>query len=147
MTRRVPREEWTEEASTQFAALARWREAHPTATWDELEAAVEAELRPLRERLLGDLAMASGATAPPARPTCAQCGTAMQSAGTRSRRVHGERDLVVELDRTYLRCPACGAGFFPPRPGTGAAAGEVRAGGASPRDAAGEPAELRGSGG
>ena len=50
----VPQERWLADAAERFAALAAWRQAHPRATWIEIEAAVEAQLGPPRARLLGD---------------------------------------------------------------------------------------------
>lgn len=115
MPRPLPRERWLADAAMRFAALDAWRQAHPTATWSEIEAAIDTELGPLRVQLLGDTAMASAATdLSGTRPVCPQCGERLQAAGTRRRRLRGEQDLAVELERTYARCPACGTGLFPP---------------------------------
>src|SRR5215212_9308552 len=61
MPRRVPEETWVVEATAHFRVIADWRQAHPQATWDELEAAVDAELAALRAKVLQDTALASDA--------------------------------------------------------------------------------------
>ena len=76
--RPLPRERWLAETAERFAALDAWRQAHPQATWCEIEAAVEAQLGPLRARLLGDTAMASDAAELRGeRPACPACGAGL----------------------------------------------------------------------
>ena len=116
MPRPLPRDRWLTEAADRFAALDAWRQAHPRATWAEIEAAVETQLGPLRAALLQDPALASeAADLSGKRPPCPACGESLQAAGRRRRRLRGDQDVPLELDRTYARCPACGAGLFPPR--------------------------------
>ena len=115
MPRPLPRERWLAETAERFAALDAWRQAHPTATWAEIEAAVDAQLGPLRAQVLGETAMASDATAlAGALRVCAQCGHRLQAAGKRRRRLRSEQDEPIDVERTYARCPACGTGLFPP---------------------------------
>lgn len=115
MPRPLPRDRWLDEASQRFAALEAWRQAHPTATWAEIEAAIDGQLGPLRARMLGETAMASdAATLGGERPVCPACGERLQAAGGHPRRLRGEQEIPIELERTYARCPACGAGLFPP---------------------------------
>jgi ribosomal protein S27AE len=115
MPRPLPRDRWLHDATTRFAALDTWRQAHPKATWAEIEAAVDAQLGPLRAQLLGDTAMASdAATLSGERPSCPACGERLTAAGPRRRRLHGEQAVPIDLDRTYARCPTCGSGLFPP---------------------------------
>jgi ribosomal protein S27AE len=116
MPRPVPRKRWLQDAAERFAALAAWRQAHPRATWSEIEAAVDAQLGPLRAQVLGDTAVASDAAdLGGARPVCPACGARLVAAGSRRRRLRGEQGAAIDLERTYARCPACGAGLFPPR--------------------------------
>lgn len=116
MPRPLPRDRWVAEATARFAALDAWRQGHPKATWNEIEAAVDAQLGPLRAQLLGDTAMASAATdLRGERPVCADCGERLAAAGPRRRQLRGEGDIPIAVARTYARCPACGAGLFPPR--------------------------------
>jgi len=115
MPRPLPQERWLAEAADRFAALDAWRQDHPQATWTEIEAAVEAQLGPLRAAMLGETAMASDATdLQGERPVCPTCGERLHAAGSRRRTLRGEQDVALDLERTYARCPACGAGLFPP---------------------------------
>lgn len=115
MVRPVPQDRWVADASDRFAALAAWRQAHPTATWAEIEAAVDAELGPLRAQVLGDTAASSATTdLSGERPRCPDCGRRLQAAGSRQRQLQGEDDLPMVLARSYARCPACGTGLSPP---------------------------------
>ncbi len=116
MPRPLPRDRWLAETAERFAALEAWRQAHPTATWTEIEAAVDAQLGPLRAQILGETAMASAATSLGGpRRVCPQCGQPLQAAGKRRRRLRSEQDEPIDLERSYARCPQCGTGLFPPR--------------------------------
>ncbi len=115
MPRAVPRDRWLTEAADRFAALATWRQAHPRARWGEIEAAVDAQLGPLRAQVLGDTALASDATdLAQARPRCPDCGCRLVRAGSQRRTLRSEGDRSIPLERTYARCPQCGTGLFPP---------------------------------
>jgi len=115
MPRPLPRERWLAETAERFAALDAWRQAHPTATWAEIEAAVDAQLGPLRAQLLGETAMASEATdLDGSWRVCPQCGQRLHAAGTHRRRLRSEQDDPIDLARRYARCPTCGTGLFPP---------------------------------
>ena len=115
MPRPLPRDRWLAEAAARFAALDEWRQAHPHATWTELETAVDAQLGALRAQVLGETALASDATAlGPERPACPECGARLVRAGTHRRTLRSEGDQPVTLERSYARCPACGTGLFPP---------------------------------
>lgn len=116
MPRPLPRDRWLAEAAARFASLDAWRQAHPKATWAEIETAIDAQLGPLRAQVLGDTAMASDATdLRGERPVCPDCGARLTPAGPRRRTLRGEQDVALDLERTYARCPACGSGLFPPR--------------------------------
>lgn len=116
MPRSLPRERWLAEATERFAALDTWRQAHPRATWGEIEAAIDAQLGPLRAQVLGDTAMASDATdLRGERPVCPTCGERLVAAGPRRRRLRSEGETALDLERTYARCPDCATGLFPPR--------------------------------
>lgn len=92
-------------------ALARWRAAHPEATLGEIEAAVDTHLSAWRAALIMETATAG---MPAARPRCPGCGAAMQQVGTRSRTVRTAHEGVLTFTDPAWRCPACGAGLFPP---------------------------------
>lgn len=115
MPRPLPRERWLAEAAERFVALEAWRQTHPTATWTEIEVAIDAQLGPLRAQVLGETAMASDAAELRGeRPRCPECGKALVAGGRHRRRLRGEQDVVLDLDRTYARCPDCRTGVFPP---------------------------------
>ena len=115
MPRPLPRDRWLADAAARFTSLEAWRQAHPTASWAEIEAAIDGELSQLRARMLGETAMSSDATdLTGARACCPDCGAPLQAAGTHVRRLRTEQERGVALERTYGRCPACGAGLFPP---------------------------------
>ena len=109
---------WRDEAEEVFLGMREWRAAHPRATWAEIEAALEERLARLRGRVLRDVAEASpaadcrGATE---RPACPACGTPLRAAGQAQRRLTAGHGAEVVVERTYGRCPRCGAGLFPPR--------------------------------
>lgn len=115
MSHPLPQERWLAEAADRFAALDAWRQAHPHATWTEIETAVDAQLGPLRAAMLGDTAMASAATdLREAGAVCPSCGERLVAAGPRRRTLRGEHAQAITLTRSYARCPACGTGLFPP---------------------------------
>jgi hypothetical protein len=100
------------------AALADWRTAHPQATFAEIEAAVEAQLAPLRAQLIAaalppDPAPATADEA--ARPTCPRCAVGLRDRGRHDRTVVVPGEASLTLRRTYWACPRCGEGLFPPR--------------------------------
>jgi len=117
MSRPVPDAAWPETAADVLSGFRAWREAHPTATLAEIEAALDERLHGLRARLLEDAALASAAadlTASAARPACPACGERMRSDGTEARRLTTVGDRTLTLRRSRARCPACGTGLFPP---------------------------------
>jgi len=96
-----------------LAQVLAWRQAHPQASFAELEAAVEAQLDQLRAQVLEQAVLAPPATAP-ARPTCPACGGALQARGERERRLTVAGGQQVRLRRPYYWCSPCAAGVFPP---------------------------------
>jgi hypothetical protein len=110
---------WAGDAESVWSGLADWRAAHPTATLSEIEAALDERLDRLRARLLADLALASAAADVQAgfgeeRARCERCGVPLQARGQSDRRLLTQGGAAVPLRRTYLACPACGDGSFPP---------------------------------
>ncbi len=106
--------EWQGLSEEVFTGMAEWRAAHPRATMREIEAAVEERLDRLRARLLERAALASAATDLADHPACPGCGGTLRARGKRKRRLTVPGDQVVELERTYAVCAACGSGLFPP---------------------------------
>ena len=92
--------------------LIRWREAHPLATFAEIERELDERLADARAQMLGDLAVKT-----PARKAtgavCPECGKAMRSDGSRTRAIRTRQGRRVRLAREYAICPGCGAGLLP----------------------------------
>ena len=112
---------WDALAAEAFTGMKEWRLQHPTATFVEIEAAVEETLAALRVRMLQDVALASAATRVAdtprvGRPCCPVCGKPLEARGARARQVRVAHGRTVDLVRDYAVCPdpACGAGLFPP---------------------------------
>ena len=116
---RIDASEWRVAAESVWTGMADWRAAHPTATFSEIEAALDERLNQVRARVLADLAMASTAADLQAasaaeRPRCERCGAVLQARGTSERRVVTQGGAEVRLVRSYATCPRCGDGSFPP---------------------------------
>jgi hypothetical protein len=107
---------WHKAGEKVFQAMAAWRQAHPHATFAEIEAAVEDRLGVLRAEVIEDTVATADEprSAGAERPRCAECGHGLEGRGIRERVVTVRGNRLVRLRRHYLGCPACGAGFFPP---------------------------------
>ncbi len=108
---------WETAMGRVSAEMKAWRDAHPTATFREIEEALEGRLAQLRADMLKALASASEATEgrdeAGERVACPQCGAPSYRHGYRTRKLKGQHDAEVELTRRYLTCPGCGHTFFP----------------------------------
>jgi YgiT-type zinc finger domain-containing protein len=91
--------------------LTAWHATHPTATFAELEVAVEEQLRTLRAQLLEDYA---GAGWQEEHPACPRCGTTMVPRRHARRTVIVQGEQAVQVDRSQVVCPSCGETLFPP---------------------------------
>ena len=112
-------ERWAGDAESVWSGMADWRAAHPKATFNEIEAALDERLDRLRARLLGDLALASAAAdlqgaVGEERPRCKQCGRDLQARGLNDRTLLTQGGAEVRLRRSYASCSQCGDGTFPP---------------------------------
>lgn len=121
---------WRGHLEEALSGIEDWRRAHPTATFAELEAAVEERLNWLRARLLEAVALRSGAADLEAssareRPRCPQCGGVLQLRGQQERQLSVQGDPQVHLRRSDATCSVCGSGLFTHGWGTGLAAGRV----------------------
>jgi hypothetical protein len=99
--------------------MADWRAAHPKATFNEIEAALDERLSPVRARVLADLALASaaadaGSESAEDRPRCGRCAGVLQPRATSERTLLTQGGAEVRLRRSYAACPTCGDGTFPP---------------------------------
>jgi hypothetical protein len=120
MSQSPPTPEWQALAEEAFTGMRRWRAEHPTATWAEIEAALDERLAALRGRMLQDAAEASAAAdfrgaSAARRPRCPDCGEPLQAVGQERRTLTTTHDRPLALERTAGRCPRCGGAFFPPR--------------------------------
>jgi hypothetical protein len=101
------------------AELTAWRQQHPTATWQEIEYALDTRLAQVRADLLTDLAHASPAAdwrtaASSDQPVCPDCGSPLHPRGKHPRQLTTHGGQTVTLKRQYGVCPGCGTGLFPP---------------------------------
>ncbi len=87
------------------------RQAHPDATWVEIEAELDRRLDVLRAAVLGEVVTDTPARSIP----CPAYGGRLTGRGRRTRTVLTDGGVDVPLTRTYATCPACGTGLFPPR--------------------------------
>jgi hypothetical protein len=114
---------WEEQGEDIFAAVAQWRAAHPKATLAEIEQAVDEQMNRLRARMIEQAAQASAAAESEASQglVCEQCGQPRHSRGKARRKWQTQGGQQVEVERSYVTCPQCGGGFFPPGSGTAGA--------------------------
>ena len=118
MSRPDPDADWQQLTAEVLTGFREWRERHPTATLTEIEAALDERWARARARLVADAALLSAAAdlrATAARPAGPGCGARMQADGREVRRLTTVGDQELTLRRSRARCPACGAGLFPPR--------------------------------
>lgn len=110
---------WRSLAEEVVSGVREWRQAHPKATFREIEEAVHERTSQLEARLLQEAAVASEQAdwqdAPEAeRPRCPNCGTVLQARGKRQRALQSRGGQTIKISRRYGTCPACGMGLFPP---------------------------------
>ena len=110
---------WSDDAASVWTGMVDWRAAHPRATFDEIEAALDERLNQVRARMLGDLALASASAdlstaSAEERPRCERCGVVLHARGASERTLLTQGGAAVRLVRTYAACPECGDGSFPP---------------------------------
>ena len=108
-----------ERSEEVITGMAEWGVQHPRATLREIEVALDERLARVRARMLQDTALASAATEvsqlpEEERPPCPECGHVLEAHGQETRTLRTTYDRPVTLQRSYARCPACGAGLFPP---------------------------------
>ena len=87
-----------------------WLSAHPAATLTELEIELDRRLRAGRAQILREAVTAM----PNPAGVCPDCGRPLVAHGQHVRRLVTQGDEPLTVERSYQRCPACGAGLFPP---------------------------------
>ncbi len=106
---------WERSLTQARAGLRQWRDAHPRATFDEIEAAVDAEMQRVRAQLVTEAAGRVGNGSDAVGAVCPTCGQRLHARGNRTRTVTVAGEQVVTLTRAYMVCSGCGTGLFPPR--------------------------------
>ena len=119
MTRRLLRAQrqaaFLESAEQLYEKLEDWYDAHPEASYGE----IEMEVRKQRRELMGDaiavLVNGRDTGFQVEAPKCKSCGSVMEFEGYRKWSISGlEGDS--RLERAYYVCPECsGEAIFPPR--------------------------------
>ena len=109
---------WNEVGGEVMQQLKQWRLAHPKASLNEIEQALDEQLGRLRAQMLEDVAQASAAAhldeQTAARPRCPQCNEELISRGQQVRELETNHQQQLRLERSYATCPRCGVGLFPP---------------------------------
>jgi len=111
---------WKDLSEEVFSGMKEWRQAHPKATFREIEEAVHERMSRLEAHLLQEATLASELTdwqqAPAAeRPICPNCGKTLVLRGKRQRELQSRGGQTIKVKRSYGTCPRCGMGLFPPR--------------------------------
>ena len=91
--------------------LAAWHATHPDATLAEIEAAVEEQLNRVRAQLIEERTEAGVREG---HPVCRKCGTTMEPRARTKRTLVLRGDEPLDVERSYVVCPSCGEGLFPP---------------------------------
>lgn len=89
-----------------------WRQAHPRATFADMEVEATRQVAALRAELI---AVALAASEPETAPACPTCSRPMVRVGARTRTVTTSGAEPVTVSGGRYRCSACGAELFPPR--------------------------------
>jgi hypothetical protein len=114
-TRDEAREAYLTAAAHLWDEFSAWYDAHPNATYREMEL----ELRNHRRVLMGEtlaLTLRRGELGASAvAPRCERCGREMVFKGYPDKEVRG-LEGEADIPRAYYVCPPCEAGIFPPGP-------------------------------
>jgi hypothetical protein len=117
-------EAFTEAAQAMWVEFNAWYQAHPGATFDEMESYLGEEGRGLLGRALELILRQGDLGARPEGQRCECCGEEMIFKGYPKKPVQGLR-VDAEIPRAYYICPRCEAGLFPPGPPPAAEAGPL----------------------
>jgi len=109
--------QWERMSAEVLSGMKEWVVQHPKATFAEIERETMKRMAQLQARIMEDVVQAMEAKEAQESPGvhyCAECGAKMQPRGERERRIQSQGGQEVSIQRRYLVCPKCGAGFFPP---------------------------------
>lgn len=103
-----------EAAQHMYTQLEDWYEAHPQASFGEIEGEARQQRRTLMGHGLALLVNGRDTGFQLDAPPCQKCGEAMEFEGYRPWQVHGLEGESA-LERAYYVCPTCpGETLFPP---------------------------------
>ena len=102
-----------EEAKRMFEQMEEWYDAHPQASFGEIEIEARKRRRELMGKAIAQLVNGRDVGAQVELPKCKECGQEMEFEGYRDWNIHGlEGDS--QLERAYYVCPECkGQTLFP----------------------------------
>lgn len=117
MSREQRKEAFLEVASDTYDELEGWYDAHPDATFGEIEGEARKKRRKLMGKALEIVVNGRDSGYQLEGIECAKCGRGMEYKGERFKRTVYSFEGDVELERAYYVCPECeGETIFPPRP-------------------------------
>ncbi len=112
-TRTQARESYLQLASQLWDEFNAWYDAHPDATFDDMEMELGRRRRAFMGETLALTLRREDLGAMPEAPTCEQCGQRMAFKGYPDKVVHG-LEVDADIPRAYYTCSTCGSGVFPP---------------------------------
>jgi YgiT-type zinc finger domain-containing protein len=110
--------EWEKLSSEIMSGMREWVAQHPRATFAEIERETMKRTAQLQARMMENIVEAMEAEQVRegvGMVRCPDCGAEMHPRGKRKRRIQAQGGQEVTIQRDYMVCPKCGAGFFPPR--------------------------------
>lgn len=118
MSKEKAQQDWRSLSEEALSGMKEWRQAHPKATFQEIEQKVDTRLNRLRSRMVKDLAQQSEASnwSDPQgtdAPVCPKCGGPLRKRGKHQREIQRSGGSRIHLDRQFARCTDCGYSFFP----------------------------------
>lgn len=126
MSRQQRKEAFLAAAGETYDALEEWYDAHPEATFGEIEEEARHRRRELMGQALEILVNGRDTGYQVQGVQCVQCGRRMEYKGERFKRTIYSYEGDVSLERAYYVCPACaGQTVFPPRPEAGIKGGSL----------------------
>ena len=119
------REQFIQRAAEMFNTLEDWYDAHPDATFGEIEQKAREQRRELMGEAIGILINQRPQAVELNAPKCPKCGQEMKLHEVRGKTVRGIEGRT-RVERSYYVCPSgCGETVFPPGSESATAAGSV----------------------
>jgi hypothetical protein len=107
MSRQQRKESFLAAASDAYEELETWYDAHPEATFGEIEEEARKKRRELMGKALGILVNGRDTGYQIEGLQCARCGRWMEYKGERFKRTVYSFEGDVDLERAYYVCPEC----------------------------------------